>query len=133
MLIRLMLALAVMATMSLQALAQDAKAAAPAAKPAAAAKSAKAPAPKKEVKAEITGKITTKKVTNKKTGKEVEAAFITVASAKGADGKALDNLKGKELRIQGHKGLDLKSHIGKDATITGTVVNDHRVVVESVK
>lgn len=131
------LALAVTAAFSLQAMAEEAKPAAPApapaAKPAEGAKAGKPAAPKTEVKAEVTGKVELKKRMNKKAGKEVEVAVITVATAKAADGKALDELKGKTLALQGKKGANVKSYAGKDVTVNGNIINNRRLVVETIK
>lgn len=131
------LALALTAALSFHAIAEDAKPAAPApapaAKPADGAKAGKPAAPKTEVKAEVTGKIELKKRMNKKTNKEVEVPVITVATAKAADGKAMDDLKGKTLMVQGKKGANVKSYAGKDVTISGTIVNNRRLVVETIK
>ena len=132
--VMLPLALALTAALSFHAIAEDAKPAAPAPAPAAKpADGAKAAKPKTEVKAEVTGKIELKKRTNKKTGKEMEVPVLTVATAKAADGKALDDLKGKPLMVQGKKGSNVKSFAGKDVTISGTIVNNRRLVVETIK
>ena len=131
------LALALTAALSFHAIAEDAKPAAPApapaAKPAEAPKAGKPAAPKTEVKAEVTGKVELKKRMNKKAGKEVEVAVITVATAKAADGKALDELKGKTLLLQGKKGTNVKAFAGKDVTVNGNIVNNRRLVVEAIK
>lgn len=138
------LALTLSLTLLGSAYAEDAKPAAPAAPAAAPSAPAAAPAapeakpaakpakPKTEVKAEIAGKLATKKVKNKQ-GKEVDALIITVTSAKSADGKALDAMKGKTLRVAGKKELNLKSYVGKDVTVNGTVVNGRRLNVASIK
>ncbi|HPC14850.1 MAG TPA: hypothetical protein P5318_01180 [Candidatus Hydrogenedentes bacterium] len=105
---------------------KDAKAA----KAAPADKSAK---PKVEVKCEVKGKLDSKMVTNKKTGKEAKVFQLTVAEAKNADGKALEALKGKTLGVAGKKGLKLGDYAGKDVTIAGTLVNNKRLVPDTIK
>lgn len=141
------LAAAVAASAALPAMAEDPKpAAAPAAakpaepakpaeaaKPAAAAKKKSGAQPKTEVKATVTGKLEAKKVKNKKTGKDQEILVLTVATAVSADGKDMPAYKGKPLRAGGKKELNLKSFAGKDVTITGTIVNQRRLNVETIK
>lgn len=130
---------------SFGAFAEDAKPAAPAAAPAAAKPAepaapkpgdkpaAKKPAaPKSEVKATLTGKIETKQVKNKK-GKMGNAYFIKIATAKNAEGKDIAALAGKTLRAVGKKGAVVKDFAGKDVTITGMVVNNRRVNVDTIK
>jgi hypothetical protein len=131
-----------MAAYGLAVYAADApKVAAPVAKaaPAPALKAAPAPAdkvapaakkPAVEVKAVVKGKLAcTKKMVK---GKEVNVCMLTVSEAKGADGKALDALKGKALRVGG-KGLKLAQFDGKDVEISGVVINDKRIRAESIK
>ncbi|HPO12910.1 MAG TPA: hypothetical protein PLI09_05660 [Candidatus Hydrogenedentes bacterium] len=95
-------------------------------------KQAKANKPSTQVKGEVTGKIETKVVKNKK-GEEKEACFIVVSSAKSADGKALDNLKGKKLRIATKQTADVKKLAGKEAVVMGTIINNRALKMESVK
>jgi pyruvate/2-oxoglutarate dehydrogenase complex dihydrolipoamide acyltransferase (E2) component len=112
--------------------------AAPAAKPAPTAPAAKpAAAPKagqlaNEVKCVVSGKIETK-VTEKRKGKEVKRCLIQVSEAKGADGKAIDALKGKSLRVVGPKVADVEKLVGKNAELTGKVIDGKRIQVETVK
>ncbi len=147
------LSLAVVTAAALPAFAEDAKPAAPAAAPAAPAAApaahAAAPAkpaepakkkpgakpgqPKTEVKATVTGKLETKQVTNKKTGKAQDVLVLTVATATGPDGKSMEALKGKPLRVGGKKELNLKSFAGKDVSIDGTIVNKRRLQVSTIK
>jgi hypothetical protein len=141
------LAIALATALSFTAVAEDAKPAAPAAPAAAAPAAPAAPAkpaepakpaakkpaaPKTEVKAEVTGKLEVKKFKNKK-GVEMDGLVLTVATAKAADGKALDNLKGKTLRVAGKKGGNTKSFAGKDVTINGTIFNNRRLSVDTIK
>lgn len=120
-----------------------AKPAEPAAKPAEAAAKPAAPAekaapaapkpkPKTEVKCEVTGKLTEKTAKNKQ-GKEVKVFELAVAGAKNADGKPMDKLKGKTVRVAQKKGLKLADHVGKDVTINGTLINNRRLVVDTIK
>lgn len=135
------LALALSTTLAWSAIAEDTKPAAPAAAPStpapapapAPAKPAAKPAkPKTEVKADVSGKLTTKTFKNKK-GQEMEGLVLTVSSATATDGKPLAALKGKTLRVAGKKELNLKSHVDKEVTISGTVVNDRRLNAASIK
>ena len=80
----------------------------------------------------VTGKIDSKMVKNKK-GEEVKRCVIDVAEAKGADGKAIASLKGKSLTAVGPKAVELEKSIGKSAEVTGKVVDEKRIRVESVK
>lgn len=96
--------------------------------------------PKTEVKCEVTGKLEVKTGKNKKgeelknkKGEPIKVLTLTVAKAAGEDGKALDNLTGKKLRVAGKKGLDLASQAGKEVTIKGTLVNGKRLAADSVK
>ena len=102
-----------------------------AAKPAVAAPAAK-PAPPAGVPAVVTGKIETKMEKNKK-GNEVKRCLITVSAAKGADGKAIDALKGKVLHVVGKNVAEVEKFAGKDAEITGAIVENKRIRAESVK
>ena len=119
------------------ALAADAPAAAPAkeaAKPAAAPAAAKPAAPPATtVKGEVTGKVEPKMHTDKKTGKETKGCVVAVSEAKGAGGKALDALKGKQLRVTGPKAADVEKLEGKVVTIAGTIINNKKIEAESVK
>ena len=112
------------------------KAPAPAAKPAETAKpapEAKAAAkPKTEVKGEFAGKLASKTVKTKK-GKEVKIFELKVAKATGADGKELADLKGKTVRVVAAKGVDVAKFVGKEATVKGTLVNNRRLVPETIK
>ena len=116
--------------------ASDAKpaAAAPAAKPTphAAGKHAMPPG----VPAVVTGKIETKMVKNKKTGQDMKRFFITVATAKGADGAAMDALKGKSLMVGCKKDMapEVEKFVGKDAEITGALVAQRNLIrLKSIK
>lgn len=120
-----------------QAATNDAAKATKAADPAAKAKPtakrhAKSNKPSTQVKGEVTGKIETKVVKNKK-GDDKEVCFIVVSSAKSADGKALDNLKGKKLRIATKQTADVKKLVGKEAVLTGMIINNRVLKMESVK
>ena len=99
------------------------------AKPAAANKAAK---PEEQVPCTVTGKIESKTIKNKK-GADVEMCRVMVSSAKGADGKPLDALKGKLLRVVGPKLADVQKLAGKEAELTGTAVNGKRIKVDAVK
>ena len=136
----LALALVVVAGWTVGAFAAD-TAANPPAKPGKRAPAAKATAapnapveakPKTEVKCEVSGKLDTKTVTNKR-GREVKAFQLAVSQAKDADGKSLDGLKGKTLRVVPNKGVDIAVHVGKEVTVTGTLINNKRLVAESIK
>jgi hypothetical protein len=87
---------------------------------------------KTEVKCEVSGKLAEKTAKNKK-GKEVKVFDLTVASAKAADGKALDALNGKSVRVVRKEGVKLTDYVGKDVTITGTLVNNRRLIVDAIK
>lgn len=130
------LALALALTMGLVASAYAADtAAAPAAKAAKAPKAQKAAKPKVEVKCEVTGKLDAKVLPNKKNknGKPVKVFTLAVSQAKGADGKAIDTLTGKTLNVNGKKGIKLSSYVGKEVTIAGTLVNNKRLMTETIK
>ncbi len=122
-----MFALAFVATWSLSAWAADA----PAAAPGSSTPTAKAKITS-EVKCVVTGKLTEKTVTNKQ-GKERKTLEIIVATAKTADGKAVDELSGKTLRVAPKKGLKVSDFVGKDVTISGTVLNNKRLQADSIK
>jgi len=122
------------------AFAADAPAsAAPAAKPAPAAATptakdgpkgdAKKKPAEEMVKCTVKGKVETKMVKNKK-GAEVKAFTVTVNEAKSDDGKVMEKLKGKTLRIVGQKDLD--KFVGKDVEIKGET-NGKRIKAASVK
>jgi glucose/arabinose dehydrogenase len=104
--------------------------------PAATPTKAAAPAAKKEkpkgVEAVVDGKIETKAAKNKK-GKEVTHCLIVVSSAQGADGKAIDALKGKTLRVVGKKVEEVKKHVGKTVKLSGEVFENKRLRVDSIK
>ncbi len=90
----------------------------PAAKPATAAPAAKAP---EGVKATVKGTVSGKTVDRK--GKEIKVYEVNVASATGADGKAIDNLKGQVLHLgPKDKIAEIAAFDGKSAEITGKVV-----------
>lgn len=130
----LVLALMVAIGLTAGAYAADAPAKAAPAKAAAGEKAAAKPAkPKVEVKCEVTGKFECKKAINKKNGKEVNRFSVTIATAKDAEGKALDALKGKTVGVGGKKGLALKGFVGKDVTIAGTLVNNKHLVPDTIK
>ena len=80
----------------------------------------------------VTGKIDSKMMKNKK-GEEVKRCVIDVAEAKGADGKPIASLKGKSLIAGGLKAVELEKLVGKSAEVTGKVIGDKRIRVESVK
>lgn len=124
--------------------ADSATPAAPAAKPAPStattnpsatgAKDAAKPAKPAEqlTKCTVKGKVATKTVMNKKTGKERTVFTIAVTEAKGEDGKALDNLKGKTLAITGQKQPAMDKFVGKDVEIKGEA-GARRIKAESIK
>jgi len=122
--------------------AADPAPAAPAAKPAAAAPAAK-PAPAAAGKAAaqpgvpvvVTGKVESKLVKSKKTGAEVKRFSVTVATAKGADGAAMDALKGTQLTIGCKNRTDeVEKFVGKDAEIAGGLIADkHLIRLKSIK
>lgn len=85
-----------------------------------------------KVQAEVTGKIECKMVKNRK-GEEKEACLVTVSCAKGVDGKALDNLKGKTLRIIGKKAAEAKKLAGKETVLTGAIADNKRLILETAK
>jgi hypothetical protein len=125
------------------AYAADAAAPAPAkpaaaAAPAAPAAPAVVPAHKAElpgIKAVVKGKLSSKMM--KIRDKDREVFEIAVTEAKGADGKAMDDLKGKPLRVGSRdKAEEIKKFVGKDAEIAGTLVESPRgkvLRVESIK
>ena len=80
----------------------------------------------------VTGKLVEKTVT-KKEGKETKIYDLVVASAKSEDGKALDELKGKKLRVARKAKMDLAAFAGKDVTISGALVSARRLEAESIK
>lgn len=117
---------------------QDAKAC-PAAKTGDTAKPAEAPKakkaadkPKTEVKCEMAGKLEEKTGKNKK-GEEVKFFAMTVSQAKADDGKCMEAMKGKTVRVAGKKGMKLADYAGKDVTVKGLLVNGKRLIAESVK
>ncbi len=138
-----LIALSIVAVFALAGVAYAADAAAPApskaAAPAAKAPAAKAPAGDKQpgVKATVTGKVESKMVDRK--GKQVKMYSITVAEAKGADGKAMDDLKGKSLHLGPRdKVAEIEKFDGKNAEVTGSVREGRRpgmkfLQVESIK
>ncbi|MBI5094638.1 MAG: hypothetical protein HZB26_19660 [Candidatus Hydrogenedentes bacterium] len=84
------------------------------------------------VKCTVKGRVESKTVTNKKTGKEVKVFMLSVAEAKGDDGKPVESMKGKTLRIGGQKPDVLEKFVGKDAEIKGEA-NTKRIKAESIK
>lgn len=136
---RLMIAVAVaiglVACSAMAFAAADAAPAAPAAKPAAAAKAGK-PAAQPGVPVTVTGKLESKMVKNKKTGADVKRFILTVATAKGADGAAMDALKGTKLNVGCKKDRipELDKFVGKDVEIAGGLVADkHLLKLKSIK
>jgi len=81
----------------------------------------------------VSGKLAEKAVQNKKTGKEMKVFDLTVSQAKHADGKPMDALKGKTVRVTQKKELKLADYAGKDVTINGTLVNNRRLIVDTIK
>ncbi len=87
--------------------------AAPAAKPA-----AKEP---QGIKATVKGTVSSKTITRK--GKDVKIYVVTVTEAKAADGKALDDLKGKPLHLGPKtKAEEFAKFDGKPAELAGTLI-----------
>ena len=76
----------------------------------------------KEMKATVMGKIEVK--TEKVANKELKVAYITVAEAKGLDGKAMPALHGKTLKVMGTKAMDAEKLAGKEVTVTGMIKGD---------
>jgi hypothetical protein len=99
---------------------------------AAAKPGAPAAKPVEEIKGEVKGTIECKTIKNKK-GQEKQVCAVKVAEAKGADGKALDALKGKPLGVGGPKLAEVKKLAGKEVLVTGVIINGKRIRVESVK
>jgi hypothetical protein len=86
-----------------------------------------------EVKCEVTGKLEEKKI-SKKDGTEGVVLEITVVTAKSEDGKALDGLTGKTLRVAaGKANMKLASFAGKEVTISGTAISGRRLKAASIK
>jgi hypothetical protein len=101
---------------------------------------AASPAPKapEGVKAVVKGKVASKTVNRR--GQDVKIFEITVAEAKGADGKAMDTLKGQALRLGPRdKAAEFGKFEGKNAEVTGTIGEGRRpgsgkvLRVESIK
>jgi len=107
-------------------------AATPAAKPAEAAKPAAKVAPPVGVEAVVKGKVECKSAKNRR-DQEVKRCTIAVSEAKGADGKPIDALKGKSLRIAGPKAAEAEKFADKEAEIKGSVVQNERIRLESIK
>jgi len=114
------------------AFAADTAAKAPAAKPAEAAKPAAKAAPPVGVEAVVKGKVECKAAKNKR-DQEVKRCTIAVSEAKGADGKPIDALKGKSLRVGGPKAAEAEKFAGKEAEIKGSVILNERIRLESIK
>jgi len=90
------------------------------------------PKPKTEVKCALTGRLGSKPVKNRQ-GKEVQILRLAVTEAKTADGKPLDDLKGKKVTVVPKKGLALDASVGKDVTVSGTLTNNKRMHPDSIK
>lgn len=125
----MMMIVALAVTLSGMAFAADAAAPTkPVAAPAAAAAATPAaPAPKapEGVKATVKGAVASKTVNRK--GQDIKIYEVTVASATGADGKAIDGLKGQVLRLgPKDKAAEIAKFDGKTAEITGTVVEGRK-------
>lgn len=80
----------------------------------------------------VKGTIEAKTVKDKK-GQEVKVYLIKVAEAKDADGKVVDSLTGKKLRIAGLKPQAAEELVGKETELKGIVVNGKRLVVKRAK
>ena len=78
------------------------------------------------------GTVEAKTVKDKK-GQEVKVYLIKVAEAKDADGKVVDSLTGKKLRIGGLKPQAAEELVGKETELKGIVVNGKRLVVKRAK
>lgn len=78
------------------------------------------PAPMKGV--EVTGKAVCKSET--KDGKTTKLCSVTVATAKGADGKPIADLSGKSLKVTGAKSGEIEKYADKDVIVKGTVSAD---------
>ena len=125
----LMMIVALAVTLSGMAFAADAVAPTkPVAAPAAAAPATPAaPAPKapEGIKATVKGAVSSKTINRK--GQDIKIYEVTVASATGADGKALDSLKGQVLRLgPKDKVAEIAKFDGKTAEIAGTVVEGRK-------
>lgn len=132
--VTLITVLAVAVALSAIAFAADNPAPAPS-KPGANAPAAKAP---EGVKAVVKGKVASKTVNRQ--GKDRKIFEITVAEAKGADGKAMADLKGQVLRLGPRdKAAQFEKFDGKNAEVTGTIGKGRRagsgkvLSVESIK
>jgi hypothetical protein len=98
------------------------------------------PAPKapEGVKAVVKGKVASTTVNRQ--GQDRKVFEITVAEAKGADGKVMNDLKGQTLRLGPRdKAAEFEKFDGKNAEVTGTVGKGKRgrsgkvLLVESIK
>jgi len=83
-----------------------------------------------DVKATVTGKVEVK--TEKVDGKDAKVAYINVTEAKGEDGKAIADLKGKSLKAIGAKAAEVEKHAGKEVEAKGTVKAGKEIDVTSV-
>lgn len=109
----------------------------PAAAPASPAEKAPAAKAPEAVKATVKGKVAAKTVNRK--GKDVKMFEITVAEAKGTDGKVMDALKGKVLHMGPRdKAAEFSKFDGKEVEVTGSIAEGRRagtkiLRVESIK
>ena len=67
---------------------------------------------------EITGKVSAAASKNRR-GQDITVASITVREAKTADGKPLENLKGKAVLTNRRDGEELLKYEGKEVVVTG--------------
>jgi hypothetical protein len=132
----LMMIVAVAVALSGVAFAADTAAAAPS-KPAASAAPAAAPAAPaakapEGVKATVKGAVASKTVNRK--GKDIKMYEVTVASAMGADGKSIDNLKGKALHLGPKPKIEeIAKFDGKTAEISGMLVEGKKAGVKMLR
>ena len=87
-------------------------------KPACAASCSASCCASKACAATVTGKIECK--TEKVDGKDCKTVTLTVAGAKGEDGKDLAGMKGKSLTVIGAKAADCEKLAGKTVEAKGT-------------
>ncbi len=72
--------------------------------------------------ADVTGKVEVKD----------KVVSIKVAEAKGDDGKAIDALKGKDLKVAGAKVADVEKLSGKEVEAKGAIKDNTEIDVTSV-
>jgi len=139
---RFVLVLIAVLAVALSGVAFAADTAAPApAKPAAAPAAAPAAPPAHKVpegvKVTVKGTVSSKTITRK--GQDVKVYMVAVTEAKGADGKAMDELKGKSVHLgPKQKAEEFAKFDGKTAEIAGALIegkksNAKLLRVETIK